>query len=382
MRRVVTTVHRRGVLVTLLLAATLVPSASGASTATSPLACAQHVVSTWTPSQLAHETVAVSSAAQSLTIDTAAAAQGFGGLLLFGSTAPTTLPAVLHSLSARSPHHLTMAVMGDEEGGGIIRLSNLVGSWPWPQIMNETMSSSQIRDVAVKLGRDMMTAGLTMDLAPVADVDGRYEYPSATNPDGLRSFSGSPARDAIDVVAFAGGLAASGVVATVKHFPGLGGSSGNTDSGPATTKPWSVLQTTALVPFRAAIAAGVGAIMVSNAVVPGLTSLPAGLSSAVMHELRVVLGFQGLIVTDSLGAGALSAIGIGQVAGAARAVEAGADEVLAANPTTPAEGLLVAQQMATAIVNAEQSGRLPLARLQLAAAHVVAALNPTLCVRG
>ena len=86
--------------------------------------------------------------------------------------------------------------------------------------------------------------------------------------------------------------------------------SGNTDNGPANTLPWSTLQQVALPPFTAGIQDGVGAIMVANAAVPGLTTLPAGLSPAVITtQLRQTMHFGGLIITDSLSARAISGAG-------------------------------------------------------------------------
>ena len=85
---------------------------------------------------------------------------------------------------------------------------------------------------------------------------------------------------ATDGSAFMTGLAAADVTSVVKHFPGFGGSSRNTDYGPATTLPWSVLKTTGLVPFEMRHrASALSAVMMSNASVPGLTPLPAGISS-------------------------------------------------------------------------------------------------------
>ena len=120
----------------------------------------------------------------------------------------------------------------------------------------------------------------------------------------------------------------------VKHFPGLGGATGNTDVAPASTPPWSTLRRVGLVPFEDAVAAHVPAVMISNATVPGLTSLPSSISPVVITEvLREQLGFSGLVITDSLSAGALSAIGYSVPEATVAAIEAGADMVLfAADP--------------------------------------------------
>ena len=371
----------RRILVALSLCAAAVPVATSAGAAPTPsnLACAAKVVSSWSLTRVVRETVVVSAQATSLASLRAAAAQGYGGFILFGASAPTSLPATLASLRGLEPDHLTPVIMSDDEGGGIIRFSNLVGQWPWPQVMGATMSLAQIRATGERVGAAMARAGLNTDLAPVADVDGRAVVPGQGDPDGFRSFGASPAKDAADVVAFASGLAAAHVLAVVKHFPGLGGTSPDTDFGPAATKPWSVLQSSGLVPFRAAIAAGADAVMMSNASIPGLTTLPAGISSAAVKALRQQLGVRGLIMTDALGAGAISARHLSIAQAAVAAIGAGVDEVLGSNPSTPAQALQTASLMTAAIFNAVTGHVLTRAQVVAAAAQVLAATNTLSC---
>ena len=119
-----------------------------------------------------------------------------------------------------------------------------------------------------------------MDLAPVLDVDGG-QGPDNQDPDGTRSFSDREAIASADGLAFAAGLEAGGVVPVVKHFPGLGGSTGNTDVMSAATPPWSTLKRVGLVPFENAVDAKIPAVMISNATIPGLTALPASVSPSV-----------------------------------------------------------------------------------------------------
>jgi beta-N-acetylhexosaminidase len=270
-------------------------------------------------------------------------------------------------------------IMTDDEGGGIIRFPNLVGEWPWAQTMGSTMTPAQIEQQGRRVGTAMTRAGLNVDLAPVADVDARAVWPSATNPDGLRSFGGSPAQDGRDVAAFAAGLAAAHVLAVVKHFPGLGYATGNTDNAPAATKPWSVLQSTGLVPFRQAIAGGVGAIMMSNASIPGLTSLPAGLSSVAVSQLRHQLGFKGLIMTDALSAVAISARHLSVAQASVAALSAGADQVLNGNPASPGLASQTASLTTAAIVAAVAHGTLTRVEVVNAAAQVLASNNTLSC---
>lgn len=364
----------------LLCGAALVPSAPArAATRATNLACATQVVSSWSLTRVARETIVVSAQATSLASLRAAASQGYGGFLLFGSSAPSGLTSTLKSLRLLEPGHWAPMVMSDDEGGGIVRLANLVGRWPWAHDMGATMTPARITQQGRQVGVAMRRAGLNVDLAPVADVDARAVWPGPTNPDGLRSFGGSPAKVGVDVSAFATGLSSASVVAVVKHFPGLGYASANTDNAPATTQPWSVLQRGALTPFRAAIAAGATAVMMSNASVPGLTTLPASLSNVLVGELRHQLGFGGLIMTDALDAVAISARHLTVAQASVAALGAGVDQVLNGNPATPARALQTASLTTAAIVAAVEHHSLARARLVSAAAQVLATTNRLTC---
>jgi beta-N-acetylhexosaminidase len=167
-------------------------------------------------------------------------------------------------------------------------------------------------------------------------------------------------------------------VPVVKHFPGLGGATGNTDVMSASTPPWSTLQNVGLVPFENALVAQVPAVMIANASIPGLTTLPASISADVITKLlRDRLGFNGLVMTDSLSAISLSAIGYSVPAATVAALEAGADMVLF-NATSAQLAALTAQ-IVSAVVTAVTSGSLPRSRLENAVAHILAVKHVALC---
>ncbi|MHB1250569.1 MAG: glycoside hydrolase family 3 N-terminal domain-containing protein [Acidimicrobiales bacterium] len=391
-----------GILVLIVLSTSIVIGTShafaGSTTSTSPansptsttvadnavasaanLACAIKTVSTWSPTQLANETIVVSVNVANVGAMVPAAKEGFGGLLFFGSSAPVNIAATIARVQARSLHGYPLLIMTDEEGGGVQRLTNVIGSIPWAATMGKNLTPQRILAMGTRVGASMLKAGVNVDLAPVLDVDGRHVEPGRANPDGFRSFSGSPAVVARDGTAFMQGLTAANVTAVVKHFPGLGGSSQNTDYGAATTVPWAQLQKGGLVPFAAAIKAGARAVMLSNASVPGLTSLPASLSPVVVHVLRQNLGFTGLIMTDALTAGAISAIHLSPQAAALEALQAGADVVLAGSPASPSASLALARSISSALSGAVSSGTLPLSQLRAAAAQVLATRNLIAC---
>jgi beta-N-acetylhexosaminidase len=318
---------------------------------------------------------------------TVAVSQHVGGLVLLGSVPPASqLASELKqaSDSSGSPQPLIMA---DQEGGGVQRLGSDVMSLPWPRTMAQTLSTSTVTTLAEGLGRQMKALYVNVDLAPVLDVDGG-PGPSATDPDGMRSFSADPTVAGRYGVSFMQGLEMSGVLAVLKHFPGLGGASANTDYGPASTPTLTTLQSRGLIPFQVAITAGARAVMISNASVPGLTSQPASLSTAVISGmLRQQLRFQGLVMTDSLSAGAVQAAGYTVPAAAVAAVKAGADMVLFGSTLTPAEVQLLnpnglaksIESIVGQIAGAASDGSLPVARLDDAVDHIVTATGANLC---
>jgi beta-N-acetylhexosaminidase len=301
--------------------------------------------------------------------------EGAGGIILFGSEAPATMPADLAALR-RAGGSAAPLVMVDEEGGEIQRMANLAGDMPWPRTMAATLTRAQTRALAERAGRRMRAAGVTMDLAPVLDLsDG--PGPDTAHPDGPRSFSLKPSVAAAYGIAFARGLRAGGVIGVYKHFPGLGQATYNTDDGPASVPPLPVLKAAALRPFEAAIKAGASAVMVGNVTVPGLTGkVPATLSkAAITGVLRRQLGFGGLVLTDSLSALAVTDAGYSVPRAAALSIEAGADMVL----FDSAAAVTMTHDVIASIVSAVSLGQLSVSRLDTAVQHVLAAKKISLC---
>jgi beta-N-acetylhexosaminidase len=333
------------------------------------------VLSTWSLERRAAQLVVVPVEEDAVLSVRSLVARGAGGVILFGSDAPSFLPADLAALR-RSGGEVPPLVMTDEEGGEIQRMVNLAGDMPWPRTMAATMTRAQVEALAEQVGRRMRAAGVTMDLAPVLDLsDG--PGPDDAHPDGPRSFSLSPSVAAAYGIAFARGLRAGGVIPVYKHFPGLGQAGYNTDFGPASVPPVTVLEAAALLPFAAAIRAGATAVMVGNVTIPGLTgALPATLSApAITGLLRSQLGFRGLVLTDSLSALAVTDAGYKVPRAAAVSIEAGADMVLFDSATAA----ITTDDIIASIISAVTSGRLPVSRLDNAVQHVLAAKNISLC---
>jgi beta-N-acetylhexosaminidase len=157
-----------------------------------------------------------------------------------------------------------------------------------------------------------------MNFAPVADLG-----------PGDRTFGEDPATVAGFVDAVVTAQEEAGIIPVVKHWPGAGGAGGGALADPDSLPPLEELRASDLTVFDRAIAAGAPAIMVAHATVEGLTEqdVPASMSrAAITDELRGRQGFDGLVITDSLGTGAAAAIS--QDDGAVRAITAGADIAL------------------------------------------------------
>lgn len=191
----------------------------------------------------------------------------------------------------------------DEEGGRVQRLVGIADDLPSARQMADTKSPGQVKRAATKIGNTMAKLSLNMDLAPVVDVSDQPDDAVI----GDRSFSDDPATVTEYAGAFADGLRAAGVIPVLKHFPGLGSGSGNTDTEPATTPPLKKLENTDLVPYKTLLNAKPVAVMLTNAAVPGLTKgEPATLSTATYDLLRTRYGFTGVVMTDSLSAAAIT----------------------------------------------------------------------------
>ena len=353
------------------------PAGRAAAPSSTPTRCdPAAVLSTWSTAQRAAQLVVAPAQENDVLAARPMVEAGVGGLLLFGSAAPADLPRQLAALHRHALGGLPPLVMTDEEGGEIQRMANLVGNLPWPRTMAATMTPGQVRALAAQVGRRMRAAGITMDLAPVLDLSDS-PGPNATYPDGPRSFSVHPAVATGYGLAFAHGLQDGGVIPVVKHFPGLGQASANTDFGRATDPPLGTLKAGALLPFEAAIKHGLPAVMVGEVSVPGLThGLPATLSSAAITGLlRGQLGFHGLVLTDSLSGAAIQQAGYDIPQAAVRAIEAGADMVTFDTSNPPA----TTNEVISHLVSAVHAGQLPVTRLDSAVQHVLQVKGRPVC---
>jgi beta-N-acetylhexosaminidase len=218
--------------------------------------------------------------------------------------------------SLREAGHGRTLVMVDQEGGDI-RTVEHVGPRAGEPFQG---GPADVGSLGRSTGRALADAGVNVNLAPVADV------PRSGSVMATRSFAGDERGIAARTRASVRGMLDAGVAPTAKHFPGLGAATVNTDDGPATIRaPFAG----DLVPLRAAISEGVPLVMLSHAAYPALdpNRIASQSRPIVSGLLRKKLGFQGVIVTDSLEAAAVLARS-GIVTAAERSIRAGADLIL------------------------------------------------------
>ena len=227
-----------------------------------------------------------------------------------------------------------LLLMTDQEGGSVRRLPGApVDSEQWIGSRGTAPGRAyQARQAGSGAAASLLSYGLNVNLAPVLDV---YRAPGDFDDQFQRSYSMSPQVVSTVGADFIRAQQRAGVAATAKHFPGLGAAtaSQDTDLGPVTVRvSKATLQSDDEYPYQAAIGAHVDLVMVSWAVYPRLGSnFPAGLSPTIVQgQLRTRLGFQGVTITDAIGAGALTAYGSTQTR-ALMAAKAGMQLILASD---------------------------------------------------
>ena len=242
------------------------------------------------------------------------------GVILFGGNIRS--PGQLRSLTAelrRGSWRPIVAV--DQEGGTVRRVS-----WAGPRrTALDQAAAGSVRADATAAARELRALGITVTLAPVADVPSVQRAALAA-----RAFGRDPTAVSTAVRQAIRGWRSGGVATAAKHFPGIGAAPANTDDAIVTIRRARAgLDLVDLPPFRAAIAEGVPLVMVGHARYPALDRARIASQSRPILEglLRDELGFRGAVVTDSMEAQASLATG-SITAVSERAVRAGADLLL------------------------------------------------------
>ena len=253
-------------------------------------------------------------------------------------------PTAVLSNQLQAKSKLPLMIGADFERGTAMRLDEGT-SFPTAMAVAAAGNPKDAYTVGKITALEARAAGIQWIYAPDADVNSNPGNPIINT----RSFGENPEKVSEFVAEFIRGVQENGGLATAKHFPGHGDTTADSHIDlPVVTADRARLQKLELVPFRAAIAAGVGSIMTGHLNVPALEpdpNTPATLSSRVLTELlRKQLGFQGLVVTDAMDMGGIT-VRYAPGDAAVRAFLAGADALLMPPvPDAAYEALLAAVQ--------------------------------------
>ena len=305
-----------------------------------------------------------------------------GGLIVMGrnvqpaGAAPGTgaegLPPVdVRAVRAMLDEALALAdipllVATDQEGGRVARLRAPFTPFPAARVVGQAGDPGLAREAARVTAVELRQVGINWNFAPVADVNSNPANPVI----GDRAFGTTPETATPFVEAQIAGLRAGGVLSCAKHFPGHGDTTLDSHYDlPTVAGDLAAMEARELVPFRAAVEAGVDAIMTAHILFPAVdpSGLPATMSRLILTDLlRGELGFNGLVVTDCLEMKAV-ADRWGTPRAALLAAQAGADLLLVCHTFE--------RQRATydTLLAAARSGELPVERVDEAAGRILAA---------
>ena len=254
-----------------------------------------------------------------------------GGVILFSRNIedPPQVAELCRELHAAAPADRPLWISVDQEGGRVQRLREPLALWPAMARLGAINDETLTRRVGAAIGTDLRALGIDIDFAPVLDVVDNAENTVIAD----RAFGADAATVARHGVALARGLADAGVIACGKHFPGHGGPIGDSHLDlPCDLRSRTAFDAQDLIPFTAAIAAGVPLLMVAHVVYPDLDATsgarpmdgtmgqglrqgstlseegsPATFSEAICRGLlRERLGFEGVLVSDDLEMGAIT----------------------------------------------------------------------------
>ncbi|MEU6712586.1 glycoside hydrolase family 3 protein [Nonomuraea sp. NPDC046802] len=290
---------------------------------------------------------------------------GLGGVTLFGFNVAD--PGQVRQLTTALRGAGEPVISLDEEGGDVTRLAYHVGSpYPGNAALGAVDDVELTRRVYRAIASELAACGINLDMAPSADVNTEADNPVI----GTRSFGADPELVGRHTVAAVQGLQSANVAACVKHFPGHGATRIDSHLAvPVVDVSLDVLRARELAPFQAAIGAGAKSVMTAHVAVPAVTGdTPATLSGAALTGLlRGELGYHGVVVTDALDMHAITR-SVGLAGGAVLTLAAGSD-LLCLGPLPTYDDV---QAIIAEIVSSVREGRLPLERLEEAAARVSA----------
>lgn len=220
---------------------------------------------------------------------------GVGGFCVFGGN---TVQVEQMTNSLQNIATVPLLFSGDFEFGLPMRLSEGT-EFPHAMALGNNSDPDASFKISVAISKEVKSVGVKWNLAPVCDINSNPSNPIIN----IRSFGENPKLVSENVVKFIEGAHSTDILTCAKHFPGHGDTLSDSHIElPAVTKTLEELEEFEIIPFKAAVDAGVDSIMVGHLYVPSMSNnlLPTSLSSKVYSYIRDELKFRGLIVTDAL----------------------------------------------------------------------------------
>lgn len=295
--------------------------------------------------------------AASPTLDDTIAGRRVSGVLLFArnirdAQQVSALCAEMQAMRKRVSE-LPLLIALDHEGGTVHRLADGATRFPAHMALAATGRVELAERVGYCMGCELLALGVNMIFAPVLDVNTNKNNPII----GVRAFSDDAETVAAFGTAMIKGMERTGIASVAKHFPGLGFAEQDPHVElPVISKDVEELDRQDVLPFARAVKAGVSGMMIGHARYPALSARPASLSTAVIRDLlRQRLGFEGIVITDDLGMGALQTRRNAGDA-AIKACGAGADLLLLCHSSTEQINAMVdvANAISTSKLRSEQ----------------------------
>lgn len=290
--------------------------------------------------------------------------QHIGGLIFYadnfgGSLAQTQ--ALMRQIQASAPWPVLIGT--DQEGGEVNRIGKYFGYIPSAPALGASGNPQEAYDVGAQVAQDLLAMGINNDIAPVVDVP----LDPSNSWIGYRTFSTDPKTVALYAGQYVAGLQSHGVIATLKHFPGIGSITQDPhDTLPSIPRTLAQFEQTELYPYQQILPEAPGMIMATDVLVPSVDpTYPAEISAKWINGiLRQQMGYDGVVATDAIWMnGITDHWSITQAS--VLAVQAGDDIIEGAGNAA------VSQQILDALKAAVASGQITKARIDQSVRRII-----------
>ena len=310
---------------------------------------------------------------------------GFSGVILFGqnisdNAQTTRLVDALQKANAKNSSHTQLLIATDQEGGTVTRLAH--GTTMMGNMALGAINDTEVtKEVAAVIGSECKALGINVDFAPDVDVNNNPANPVI----GVRSFADDPRIVATQGSEFVKALNNTGVVSTLKHFPGHGDTDTDSHTGlPMVDKSYEELEQNELVPFKACIESGSQMIMTAHIQYPQIEKdtytsvldgekiyIPATLSDDIITGvLREKLGYDGVVITDAMEMDAI-AKHFDKYDAAKLAIEAGVDILLIPVDTTAKAGFAEMDEYISTLAQKADNGEISMDKINAAVLRIL-----------